>query len=118
MSREFIPRLRVSRKTFEAVRTKQQTIFVSTDDRMFVRFQVGRRVRISTDDERSVTCIVTAIRRFESLDALLKAESLTALCKGDRPAAERVLERIFPELPEHHTFVALEIRLVPRKGRS
>jgi ASC-1-like (ASCH) protein len=109
-------RLHVKKGALQAIKVGRKRLLVRLDERILIRHHEGEAVTICSGDY-ACTCLVTAIRRYSSLESLLEYEDLEALDHGDRKTAEDYLVDTFGDIPEGKQLIALEITLI-RRGQD
>lgn len=111
MSRRSAPRVDVKKGTFQSVCERRKPLLVRVDDVIFVRFVVGEMVKVCSGD-RACTCRIIDIRRYQTLEGILKSEDLEKIAHGSQQQAMVYLMQIYDDVPASKQFVVLELELL------
>ncbi len=104
-------RVDVKKGTFQSVCERRKTLLVRVDDIIFIRFVVGEVVKVCSGD-RSCTCRILDVRRYQTLEGILKSENLEKIAHGSHQEANIYLSQIYHDVPASKEYVVLELQLM------
>lgn len=110
MPKRSATRVDVKKGTFKSVCEQRKTLLVRVDDVIFVRFMVDEMVKVCSGD-RSCTCRIIDVRRYQTLEGILQSEDLEKIAHGSQQEARIYLTQIYHDVPSSKHFVVLELEL-------
>lgn len=116
MTQRSTARVNVKKGTFQSVCEDRKTLLVRLDNLIFIRLSVDATIKVCSGD-RACTCRIVDIRRYKTIEDILKHEDLEKIAHGSHLQARLYLEDIYYTVPSEKELVVLELELT-KIGRN